>query len=35
VAIEALERIAGLYAVENDIRGRAPEAEISNVGKTE
>src|SRR6516225_11377885 len=25
VAIEALERIAGLYAVENDIRGRAPE----------
>jgi transposase len=25
VAVEALERIAGLYAVENDIRGRAPE----------
>ena len=25
VAIEALERIAGLYAVENDIRGRTPE----------
>jgi transposase len=25
VASEALERIAGLYAVENDIRGRSPE----------
>jgi len=33
VAIEALERIAGLYAVETDIRGRSPEQrrEIRNL----
>jgi hypothetical protein len=25
VAVEAMERIAGLYAIESEIRGRSPE----------